>query len=286
MAKNDPIITPTSDLFIASLWSAPKNESILRSLLSGVMTDIGQPPVANATVKNPINIQEFPVDKQIRLDVLVKDELGAIYDVEVQREKHDDVFERMLHYWGETYSSQIQRGENYNLLRPMRSIIITEFPVFPLLKRLHAVFELRSRENPDVLFSDHCQIHVLRLCDLLRNLSGLDQFGGDLQRWMQLWVFGSKLEESKMSAMLQESPPVLAAYEEYKQLSANEEMREKVRARERFLNDQYLDRACAYHKGQREINIENATNFKRLGVPLATIAEATGLSLSEIERLD
>jgi hypothetical protein len=44
MVKDDPIITPTTDLFVASLWSAPKNESILRSLLSNVMTDIGQPP--------------------------------------------------------------------------------------------------------------------------------------------------------------------------------------------------------------------------------------------------
>jgi len=285
MVKDDPIITPTSDLFIASLWSAPKNEPILRSLLSGVMTDIGQPPVAKATVLNPYNIQEFAIDKQIRLDVHVEDELGAKYDIEVQKEKHDDFYERMLLYWGETYSSQVQRGERYNLLRPMRSVIITEFPVFPLLKRLHAVFELRARENPEVLFSDHCQIHVLRLGDVLRNLSGLDQFGGELRRWMELWAFGSKLEESEMSAMLQDSPPVMAAYEEFKQFSANPEMRAKVRAREQFLNDQYLDRANAHAKGRTERNIEVAQNFKRLGVPLATIAEATGLSVSEIERL-
>ena len=189
MAKKDVIITPTSDLFIASLWSAPKNEPILRSMLSGVMTDIGQPPVAKATVLNPFNIQEFSNDKEIRLDVHVEDELGARYDVEVQKETHDDFFERMLLYWGETYCSQIHRGNKYSLLRPTRSIIITEFSVFPLLKQLHAVFELRARENPAVLFSDHCQIHVLRLGDLLRNnLSGLDQFGLDLQRWFQLWV--------------------------------------------------------------------------------------------------
>ena len=293
MPKDDLIITPTTDLFIASLWSAPKNEPLLRSLLSGVMTDIGQPPVAEATVLNPFNIQEFAVDKQIRLDVHVKDELGAIYDVEVQREKHDDFFERMLLYWGETYSSQVQRGKRYNLLRPMRSIIITEFPVFPLLKRLHAVFELRARENSDVLFSDHCQIHVLRLGDLLRNLSCLDQFGGDLQRWMQLWAFGSKLKESEMSAMLQDSPPVLAAYEEFKQFSANPEMREKVRARERFLTDQYLDRANAHAKGRDEGLVEgemkkareSAVIMKQEGFDIAVIAKITGLPVSEIERL-
>jgi predicted transposase/invertase (TIGR01784 family) len=129
MSKDEPIITPTSDLFIASLWSAPKNEPILRSLLSGVMTDIGQPPVVEATVKNPFNIQEFPVDKQIRLDVLVKDKWGTIYDVEVQREKHDDFFERMLHYWGETYSSQVQRGDNINFV-PCGALLLRSFLYF------------------------------------------------------------------------------------------------------------------------------------------------------------
>jgi len=38
---------------------------------------------------------------------------------------------------------------------------------------------------------------ILPLGDLLRCPSDLDQFGGDLHRWMQLWAFGSKLEEDK-----------------------------------------------------------------------------------------
>jgi hypothetical protein len=70
MARDD-IITPTTDLFIASLWSAPKNEPILRSLLNAVMTDIGLPTIVEAKVLNPFNIREYPTDKQIRLDVLV-----------------------------------------------------------------------------------------------------------------------------------------------------------------------------------------------------------------------
>ena len=282
MSKDDLVITPTTDLFIASLWSAPKNEPILRSMLSGVMTDVGQPPVAKAKVLNPFNIQEYAIDKRIILDVRVEDEAGTFYNVEVQKQTDTDFLERMLFGWAETYGSQLLWGEKYDELCPVRSIIITEFPIFPLLKRLHAVFELLSRENPDVRFSDHCQMHVLRLGDLLRNLSGLEQFGGDMQRWMQLWAFGSKLKESEMSTMLQDSPPVLAAYEEFKQFSSDREMRERVRARERFLNDQRLKVAGA----RREEKFENARNLKRLGVPLTTIAEALGLSVSEIERLD
>jgi predicted transposase/invertase (TIGR01784 family) len=292
MAKDDVIIKPTSDLFIASHWSNPKNEASLLSLLSGVMTDIGQPPIKKATVLNPFNIQDYPLDKQIRLDVRVEDEVGSLYNVEVQRYTHAAFFERMLYFWTETYGSQLKRGDDYTLLRPVRSIIITEFSVFPLLKRLHAVFELRSRENPEVLLSDHCQMHVLRLGDLQRNnLEGLDQFASDLQRWMQFWVFGSELEEDEMSTMLKDCPPVQATYEDFKRFTADPVMREKVKARERFLTEQQLMMNHSREEGREEgeaigekkAKIETANLMKQKGYSVAEITELTGLHPEEVE---
>ena len=281
----DPVIRPTTDLFIAALWSAPKNEPILRSLLNGVMTDIGEPPVVSAKVLNPLNIKEFSNDKEIRLDVRVQDESGTVYDVEVQTDSHRGFYDRMLYYWTRTYGTQIQRGEDYKLLRPVRSVIITEFPVFSELRGLHTVFEVRARENPAVLLSDHLQIHFLRLGNWNRQDSDLGQLCRDLQRWLQFWAFGSEWEGDKMSAMLQDVPEVQAAYNEYKRFTSDPVIREKLESRERFLIDQHLDRAEAREEGRTEEKIANARNFKRLGVPAATIAEATGLSVSEVERL-
>jgi hypothetical protein len=86
--------------------------------------------------------------------------------------------------------------------------------------------------------------------------------------------------------MLEDCPPVLAAYEEFKKFSSDPVMREKVRARERYLNDERLKLAGAERKGRTEEKIENARNLKRLGVPITTIAEGIGLSPSEVERLD
>ena len=281
----DSIIRPTTDLFIAALWSAPEREPILRSLLNGVMTDIGQPPVVKATVLNPFNIKEFSNDKEIRLDVRVQDESGTVYDVEVQTDSHKGFYDRMLYYWTRTYGMQIQRGEDYKLLRPVRSIIITEFSVFPELKWLHTVFEVRARENPEVLLSDHLQIHFLRLGNWDRQDSALGQLCRSLQGWLQFWAFGSELEGDKMSAMLQDVPEVLSAYNEFKRFTSDPVIREKLESRERFLIDQRLDRAEAFADGEAKRNIEVARNFKRLGIPATTIAEATGLSVSEIERL-
>ena len=287
---SDPVIRPTTDLFIAALWSAPKNEPILRSLLNGVMTDIGQPPVVSAKVLNPFNIKEYPTDKQIRLDVRVEDEAKQIYIVEVQTETHTGFYNRMLYYWAETYGRLLQRGEDYTLLRPVRSVVITEFSVFPELKQLHTVFEVRARENPAVLLSEHLQIHFLRLGNWDRQDSELGQLCRDLQRWLQFWAFGSELEGDKMSAILQDAPEVQAAYDEYRRFSSNPEMREKVKARERFLIDQRLDRAEAKEEGRTEgrteRDIEVVRNMKRKGYPVTDIAEITGLPLSEVERLD
>jgi len=295
MAKDDGVIKPTTDLFIAALWSAPKNEPILRSLLSGVMTDIGLPPVVKATVLNPVNIQEFPVDKQIRLDVLVEDEAKTVYNIEVQTESHPGFFNRILYYWAELFASGVQRGEKYDKLRPVRSIVITEFPVFPDLEELHTIFEPRARENPAVLLSDHLQVHFLRLGNFLQSgHSGLDQLILDLQRWMQFWGFGSEWEEDKMSALLQDAPQVQQAYEEYKRFSADPIMREKAKARERFLIDLHLNRVEAEEagfikgeaKGRDEKTVEVAQNMKQEGLDWALIARITGLSLTEIERLN
>jgi predicted transposase/invertase (TIGR01784 family) len=155
--------------------------------------------------------------------------------------------------------------------------------VFPELKLLHAVFEIRARENPAVLLSEHFQMHFLRLGNLLRNnLADLDQLCLDLQRWMQFLGLGSKLEEEKMSTILQDVPEVQAAYEEYKRFSADPVMREKVQERERFLIDQRLDRASAKKEGKIEI----ARNMKQRGYDCGAIAELTGLSPHEIERLN
>jgi predicted transposase/invertase (TIGR01784 family) len=96
-----------------------------------------------------------------------------------------------------------------------------------------------------------------------------------------------------MSAILKDVPEVQAAYNEYRKFSSDPVMRERIEARERYLNAQYLDRADALAEGRTEGRTEGraeekiavAQNLKRFGIPITTIAEATGLSLSEIKRL-
>ena len=73
--------------------------------------------------------------------------------------------------------------------------------------------------------------------------------------------------------MLQDTPAVLQAYEEFKQFKANPEMREKVKARQRFLAEQPLllggahaeGKAEGFAEGEMKGKTETATMMQRKG---------------------
>jgi len=89
--------------------------------------------------------------------------------------------------------------------------------------------------------------------------------------------------------MLQDVPEVQAAYEAYQRFSADPILREKIRAREQFDIEQRLNRAYAEAEGEAKGETKNAIkvaqNMKKKGYPIADIADISGLSQSEIERL-
>ena len=288
--RDDLVIKPTSDIFTAVLWSAPKNEPLLRSFLNGVLADFGEPPITEATVLNPFSVKDFASDKSLVLDVRVRDEANKLYNVEVQSADHTGFRDRTLLYWADTYSSVLRVGDAYAALVPVKSVILAGFPIFPELNDLHTVFEARSRENPAVLLSDHFQVHFLRLGDMLaRQMAGLGALDRVLRHWMNFFAFGDTLPEDKMSQLVENDAQVRQAYREFQRFTTDAEMRERVRDRQRSQMAQkvYVDAAKAEAKaeGKAERDLDIARNMKRKGYPVADISEITGLSAAEIERL-
>jgi len=292
--RDDVLIKPTSDIFAAVLWSPPKNEPLLRGFINSVLRDFGAAMITEALVLNPFNIKEFAVDKNLILDVRVQDEAKRQYNIEVQTVPHAGFRNRSLLYWADTYSSLLRVGEKYSKLVPVKSVIVTEFPIFSKLKNLHTIFEVRARENPDILLSDHFQMHFLRLGDMLkRRMEGLNELDRGLQHWMNFFAFGGALSEDKMLQLVDHDTLIRQAYQEFQHFTADGEMREKVRQRQRFLEDQriYVDAARDEGKAEGKAEgetgkaIEIARNMKKKGLDPTLIAEVAGLSSAEIKQL-
>ncbi|MGL4943210.1 MAG: Rpn family recombination-promoting nuclease/putative transposase [Thermoguttaceae bacterium] len=230
--ESTDVLKPTSDIFVASLFSAPKNEPMLRGVLDSVLVDSGWDTIRTTKVLNPFSIAEFAFDKRIVLDVRVEDERGRRYNVEVQTSPHKAFQERMLYGWAGSYSMQIHSGDDYTLLEPVFSVVITEFPIFAEADGVHLIFEACERRHPNVLFSRHFQIHILRLYELLRGRLGvLDGVNVSLRRWLNFFAFGGTLGEKEMSQIVDNDPLVMNAYAEFMRFSSDPATRDYLRRR-------------------------------------------------------
>lgn len=68
--------------------------------------------------------------KGIRLDVYVKDENNTVYNVEMQRGKHNNLPKRLRYYQGNIGLDLIQKGEDYLKLTKSYIIFICTFDLF------------------------------------------------------------------------------------------------------------------------------------------------------------
>ena len=130
-------------------------------------------------------------------------------------------------------------------------------------------------------------MHFLRLGDLRkRQMEGLEVLHVGLQHWLNFFMFGATTTEDRMSRLVENSPAVMAAYGELRRFSESAEMRELERRRRRYREDWQIGMTASKAEGRAEEKLKIALAMKRKGYDAATIADLTGLSLAEIERLN
>ena len=298
--KDSRFPDPMSDVFTASFWSNPKNKHLLLSYINGVRLNAGMTPIVQATVMNPFNIKDFVVSKKIVLDVRVKDEHDWLYDIEIQNSDHKAFINRMVQYWSETYSSQMRMGLDSTILRPVMSIILTAFPIFPRLQNIHTIFRIAADEDTSVILTEDFQIHFLRLSEFrkrrLDRLSGMNRI---LRDWLNFFAYGAELTEAEMSQLTDNSPLIKEAYDEMQRFFANPVTRELARERRQFIFDFNLGMDASKAEGKAEGIVEGKAEglsegeartivrqlTKRFGGVPSSVEEKL-YSISDIDKLD
>ena len=270
------IIKATSDLFIATLLSAPKNEPILRGIINAVLKNSGHVPIKAAEVLNPFNVKEFAVDKRIVLDVRVKDERDRIFNIEIQTTHHTAFVERVMFGWADTFSAQLHAGNEYRKLNPVFCIVITEFKILGQVDGVHLVFELRERNHPEVVLSNHLQIHFLRLYELLQGrLDVLEGVSPELRHWLNFLAYGGLKGEKEMSQIVENDPLVMEAVAELQRFSSDPAMRELERRHKLWKLEYYSGLEAAKEEGEAR-GIEKGIEKERIETLLRILTKRLG----------
>ncbi|SIQ34911.1 conserved hypothetical protein (putative transposase or invertase) [Alkalispirochaeta americana] len=297
-----PAVPLTSDFVFKYVFGADQSTECLRSLLSAIQEDAGCPALASVQVTNPFNLKESEEDKLSVVDVRATDIRGTTFTVEAQATYHAAFPSRALYYWARAYGKQLQESEFYSRLQPVVGVNLLDFLLFPQSAGapMHTSFRPYCREAP----------HLDPLGDLMIHFIELPRFDPPgrmpstaFARWMYYIKYRSKedaMEDPIMKAILEDTSEIREAEKRYQAFTADEELQDRLEARDKFRRTHLQLLHDAEQKGlqqgiergreegreeERAKRLESARRLKDRKMSLEEIAEITNLTLEEIQQL-
>ena len=245
------LLDPKNDFVFKKLFVAKPN--LLISLINAVRHDY--PPVVKIEIRHPEILPEHLEGKQIVLDVLAEDSEGVIYNVEMQVCKFVDWGARSLYYLARLLGKQLNKGENYDKVRPVVGIHLLDFDLFSKPNELQQAlwrFEMRDSRQPETRLTDRLQLNVVELIKadkMMQNqLGSAENPATALHNW--ILFFEHWREEEIMKSIT--DPFIHEALGEIQNLSQNEGARWDAFVRERALRDENSQLAAARKEGLAE----------------------------------
>ena len=224
-------------------------------------------------IADPHLLREFDGDKLAIIDVKLYTKTRKVIHIEIQlKVTPEQLRKRVVLYDAKLITEQVGSGDDYDNIKKVISIIITDENLLPGKDRYHHRFTLY---DPDagVEFSDILEINTLEL----RKLPEIDD-GTDLYDWAK---FIAAETEEELAMVAEKNPVVNKAVVRLRELSADERARDLFERREKARRDQVMRENWLLKQQQ----LETARKLLELNIPLDQIIAVTGLTLEEIKNL-
>ena len=184
-----------------------------------------------------------------------------------------------MFYWSKLYSSNIKKGQNYEVLPKVITINILNFNYYDE-KWIHLFFTPTADVDSNLKMNE-LEVHFIQL-PAFRKKHDKNFKTHDLERWLTFLTQSVNKEElEEIVAMDQE---ILKAYEEIKHLLSDEEVLAVAEAREKQFLDYNSAMINAEARGVQQNKLENAKALLDV-LEDEVIAEKIGLELEIVQEL-
>ena len=119
-----------NDIAFRKIFGNEKKTSILLSFLNAVLQLEGKNRIEEVQIINPYLLPRVAGEKASIIDIKAKDGKGQHFIIEMQVADADGFDKRVQYYTCKDYAQQINRGEEYKLLKPTYFIGILDFNFF------------------------------------------------------------------------------------------------------------------------------------------------------------
>lgn len=303
--KNVKTLSPKLDVVFQALFGEVGNESITKGFLETIL----ERKIDSIDLsKNPILRREFKDEKLGVLDIIAKLDKNEICNIELQIVDKKNIIERILYYWSRLYSRQIKSGEDYKILQKAIVILITDFKIENLEELdYHSRWKImEDKQGKKIILTQKLEIDIIELPKII----GKEKEQDNLLDWL---YFLENPKSERVTEKMKENENLKEAVKKLDNLSEDERMQRIADLRQKAI----MDEKAIYEKGleigiekgmkegmkegiQRGIEkgiekgimegsqkekIEIAKKMLELKIDKETIAEATGLTEQEIEKI-
>ena len=251
------------------------------------LLDIPEEDYGELSVENPILKRLFRQGKVGIVDLKLSTKSGRILHVELQVEPRTHLKNRVLYYMARLIADQIHWGEEYGKLHQVISIVICNHVLLKEEPSYINWYELRNNKN------NHCFTEMLKL--VILELPKLPETG-ETGIWPWLKFFKCKTKE-ELEMLAKKYPELEEPVCCVNKMSLSERWRSYHFHRNLWKEDERMLKLYAQEQGHAEGHAKGhaeglaegklgiASKMKSMGMPLAEVAEITGLSPEAIEKL-
>lgn len=261
-----------------------------KKALTALLNDILDLNITSLVYANPLNLQNFEGDKKSEMDIEVVTEDGERIDIEIQLWFIPGFANRVIYYGSKLVNESLGNGVDYEHMKKCKVLSILDFNFFPNNKRVQNRFRMKEVQDNFEL-SDVLEIIFLEMKKLEDDKPVKEK--SPLERWLYFLKYANdESKEQQLQEILKESEGITVAMEVLQEVSADDQLRTKIRLQEKVENDWknrilYAERegeARGEARGERVKQLEIAKNLLDI-LDNETIAEKTGLKVAEVVAL-
>lgn len=234
------IIKAKLDIVFKKLFTS--DDEVLKAFVADIL-GIPKDDIKQITVENP-NILPSMIDgKQSQLDLKMRVN-DKIVNLELQLCNKGNFPDRTVYYWSKMFSDELKKSEDYAELKRTICINIVDFNLFDC-KSAYSKFSLLEETRHELL-TDKCAIMFFELPKVDGEV--------DINDRRKLWLQLIKAETKEELDMLEKTgvPEIQKAVVILHEMSADEEMQELARLREKAIRDETSAFNFARREGRAE----------------------------------
>ncbi len=276
-------LDPKNDLAFKKVFGEEKHKRIPIAFLNAVFNLEGGEKIIDLEFLNTVQAPEVAARKESIVDVLVRDQQGSKYIIEMQVAKVAGFEKRAQFYAAKTYCTHFKAGNPYEDLKKVVFLAITSYVVFPdkdHYKSDHVILDNKTYEQDLKDFS-------FTFVELPKFNKTLDQLSGLEEQW---YYFLKHAEDSEdIDQILAANPEIKEAYGVVErvhwteqELQAYEKVAMSVADAKGAITAARQD---GLNEGRLQEKLETAKKMLAAGLSNQQILDITGLSEKQLQDL-